>query len=36
MEEWKKRQNDKLEVVKHEGNNNNGDFGDEADDPDLP
>ncbi|XP_045820741.1 cellulose synthase A catalytic subunit 6 [UDP-forming]-like [Trifolium pratense] len=36
MEEWKKRQNDKLEVVKHEGNDNNGNFGDEADDPDLP
>jgi hypothetical protein len=36
MEEWKKRQNDKLEMVKHEGNNNNGNFGDEEDDPDLP
>lgn len=37
MEDWKKRQNDKLQVVKHEGANNAGKFGgDELDDPDLP
>ncbi|KAL2503708.1 putative cellulose synthase A catalytic subunit 9 [UDP-forming] [Abeliophyllum distichum] len=37
MEEWKKKQNDKLQVVKHQGDKvggNNG--GDEMDDPDLP
>lgn len=31
MEEWKKRQNERLQVVKHEG-----DGGDDFDDPDLP
>ncbi|KAE8728314.1 putative cellulose synthase A catalytic subunit 3 [Hibiscus syriacus] len=31
MEDWKKKQNEKLQVVKHEGYN-----GDEFDDPDLP
>ncbi|KAJ1429724.1 Zinc finger, RING-type [Sesbania bispinosa] len=36
MEDWKRRQNDKLQVVKHEGNNNDGNFGDEFEDPDLP
>ncbi|KAA8517064.1 hypothetical protein F0562_017118 [Nyssa sinensis] len=37
MEEWKKRQNDKLQVVKHQGENGGGyDDGDELDDPDLP
>lgn len=37
MEEWKKKQNDKLQVVKHEGVNNGGNFGgNEPDDPDLP
>ena len=37
MEDWKKRQNDKLQVVKHEGGHDNGNFeGDELDDPDLP
>ncbi|XP_034915572.1 cellulose synthase A catalytic subunit 2 [UDP-forming] isoform X1 [Populus alba] len=37
MEDWKKRQNDKLQVVKHEGGNDNGNFeGDGLDDPDLP
>ncbi|KAJ8765698.1 hypothetical protein K2173_014820 [Erythroxylum novogranatense] len=37
MEDWKKRQNDKLQVVKHEGGNDGGRFdGDEFDDPDLP
>ncbi|XP_028765969.1 cellulose synthase A catalytic subunit 6 [UDP-forming] [Neltuma alba] len=35
MEDWKKRQGDKLQVVKHEGNNG-GNFGDELDDSDLP
>ncbi|XP_065874121.1 cellulose synthase A catalytic subunit 6 [UDP-forming]-like [Euphorbia lathyris] len=34
MEEWKKRQSDKLQVVKHEGGNDGGDF--DGDDPDLP
>ncbi|KAH8514896.1 hypothetical protein H0E87_003669 [Populus deltoides] len=37
MEEWKKKQSDKLQVVKHQGGKggeNNG--GDELDDPDLP
>lgn len=32
MEEWKKKQSDKLQVVKHEGDKG----GDELDDPDLP
>ncbi|MBA0761118.1 hypothetical protein Gotri_023804, partial [Gossypium trilobum] len=37
MEEWKKRQNDKLQVVKHEGGNDGGNFdGKELDDADLP
>ncbi|KAE9611358.1 putative cellulose synthase (UDP-forming) chromatin regulator PHD family [Lupinus albus] len=36
MEEWKKKQNEKLEVVKHEGGNDGGKNGDELDDPDLP
>lgn len=31
MEEWRKRQSDKLQVVKHQGGN-----GDDLDDPDLP
>ncbi|KAL0365979.1 UNVERIFIED_CONTAM: Cellulose synthase A catalytic subunit [UDP-forming] [Sesamum radiatum] len=35
MEEWKKKQNDKLQVVKHQGNGG-GANGDELDDPDLP
>ncbi|KAG9149613.1 hypothetical protein Leryth_024170 [Lithospermum erythrorhizon] len=34
MEEWKKKQNEKLQVVKHEGGGNSN--GDELDDPDLP
>ena len=33
MEEWKKRQNDKLQVVKHEGGNFDGE---DLDDADLP
>ena len=37
MEDWKKRQNDKLQMVKHEGENNSRNFdGGEFDDPDLP
>lgn len=36
MEEWKKRQNDKLQMVNHEGKKYGGNFGDELDDPDLP
>lgn len=37
MEDWKKRQHDKLQVVKHEGENNSRNFdGGEFDDPDLP
>ncbi|KAL0432298.1 UNVERIFIED_CONTAM: Cellulose synthase A catalytic subunit [UDP-forming] [Sesamum latifolium] len=35
MEDWKKKQNDKLQVVKHQGNGG-GANGDELDDPDLP
>ncbi|XP_002524299.2 cellulose synthase A catalytic subunit 5 [UDP-forming] [Ricinus communis] len=33
MEEWKKKQHEKLQVVKHQGGNNDGN---EIDDPDLP
>ncbi|KAJ6413488.1 hypothetical protein OIU84_006313 [Salix udensis] len=37
MEDWKKRQNDKLQVVKHEGGYDGGEHeGGELDDPDLP
>ncbi|XP_057417590.1 cellulose synthase A catalytic subunit 6 [UDP-forming]-like [Lotus japonicus] len=36
MEEWKKRQKDKLQMVNHEGKKYGGNFGDELDDPDLP
>ncbi|KAF2293151.1 hypothetical protein GH714_038021 [Hevea brasiliensis] len=37
MEDWKKRQSEKLQVVKHEGGNGGGNFdGHELDDPDLP
>ncbi|XP_025689700.1 cellulose synthase A catalytic subunit 2 [UDP-forming] isoform X1 [Arachis hypogaea] len=36
LEDWKRRQNEKLQVVKHEGGNNDGNYGDEFDDPDLP
>lgn len=37
MEEWKKRQSDKLQVVKHEGDGKDGSFGDDLDDdPDMP
>ncbi|MFQ6623706.1 hypothetical protein Gotur_004386 [Gossypium turneri] len=37
MEEWKKRQNDRLQVVKHEGGNDGGNFdGKELEDADLP
>ncbi|XP_039026220.1 cellulose synthase A catalytic subunit 2 [UDP-forming]-like isoform X2 [Hibiscus syriacus] len=37
MEEWKKKQNDKLQVVKHGGGNDGGKFdGEELDDADLP
>lgn len=35
MEEWKRRQNDKLQMVKHQGENGNYDGG-EPEDPDLP
>ncbi|CAA0812895.1 Probable cellulose synthase A catalytic subunit 9 [Striga hermonthica] len=35
MEEWKKKQNERLQVVKHQGDNGGFD-GDELDDPDLP
>lgn len=35
MEEWRKKQNEKLQVVKHEGGNG-GENGDEPDDADLP
>ncbi|KAL5560202.1 hypothetical protein UlMin_036413 [Ulmus minor] len=36
MEEWRKKQNEKLQVVKHQGGNGGGENGDEPDDPDLP
>lgn len=36
MEEWKKRQNGKIEVVMHEGGSHGDKNGDEHDDPDLP
>lgn len=36
MEEWKKRQGDKLQVVKHEGGHGGSFDGDELDDSDLP
>ncbi|KAE8100408.1 hypothetical protein FH972_018308 [Carpinus fangiana] len=37
MEEWKKKQNEKLQVVKHQGGDGGGNYdGDEPDDPDLP
>lgn len=37
MEEWKKRQNEKLQVVKHEGGSGSRNFdGGELDDSDLP
>ncbi|KAK4277933.1 hypothetical protein QN277_015852 [Acacia crassicarpa] len=36
MEEWKKRQGDKLQVVKHEGHNGGNFGGDDLDDSDLP
>lgn len=36
MEEWKKKQNDKLQVVKHEGDGGCGNVGGKEDDPDLP
>ncbi|XP_050212468.1 cellulose synthase A catalytic subunit 5 [UDP-forming]-like [Mercurialis annua] len=36
MEEWKKKQNEKLQVVKHQGGKDGGYNGDELDDPDLP
>lgn len=36
MEEWKKKQNEKLQVVKHQGGDAGSNNGDEPDDPDLP
>ncbi|OIT31343.1 PREDICTED: cellulose synthase A catalytic subunit 2 [UDP-forming]-like [Nicotiana attenuata] len=36
MEEWKKKQNEKLQVVKHQGNGGGDYHGDDLDDPDLP
>lgn len=36
MEEWRKRQHDKLQVVKHEGGFGGGNNVDDLDDPDLP
>ena len=35
MEDWKKKQGEKLQVVKHEGHDG-GNFGDDLDDSDLP
>ncbi|WOG82026.1 hypothetical protein DCAR_0101185 [Daucus carota subsp. sativus] len=36
MEDWRKRQNEKLQVVKHQGGNGGGKNEDDLDDPDLP
>ncbi|KAI3461973.1 hypothetical protein Pfo_018636 [Paulownia fortunei] len=36
MEDWKKRQNDKLQVVKHQGNNDSGNLDGSELDSDLP
>ncbi|XP_047969230.1 cellulose synthase A catalytic subunit 5 [UDP-forming]-like isoform X2 [Salvia hispanica] len=36
MEEWKRRQNDKLEVINHQQSNGNGDLDISEMDPDLP
>lgn len=36
MEEWRKRQNDNLQVVKHQQNNDNLDIDMNEIDPDLP
>lgn len=37
MEEWRKKQTEKLQVVKHQGGNGNGNTdGDGVGDPDLP
>ncbi|XP_050388052.1 cellulose synthase A catalytic subunit 2 [UDP-forming]-like [Argentina anserina] len=36
MDEWKKKQNEKLQVVKHEGDNGGGNVGGKEDDSDLP
>lgn len=37
MEEWRKRQNDKLQMVRHQGDGGGGGHDDgEVDDPDMP
>ena len=36
MEEWKRKQGDKLQVVKHQGENGGNFHGDDQDDADLP
>ncbi|PWA71731.1 cellulose synthase [Artemisia annua] len=36
MEEWRKRQNDRLQMVKHQGDGGANGHGDDVDDPDLP
>lgn len=36
MKEWKKKQNEKIEVVKHEMGNDGGKNGNKLHDPDLP
>lgn len=36
MEDWKRRQNEKLQVVKHQGNDGGNFDGGEFDDADLP
>lgn len=37
MEEWRKKQNEKLQMIKHEDNNiDGGRINEEFDDPDLP
>lgn len=36
MEDWKKRQSENLQMVKHQRNNDSGDFEGSELDPDLP
>ena len=35
MDDWRRKQNDKFQVVRHEGDSGNN-SGDDLDDPDLP
>ncbi|CAA2977533.1 cellulose synthase A catalytic subunit 2 [UDP-forming]-like [Olea europaea subsp. europaea] len=36
MEEWTKKHNDKLQVVKYQGDKSGNNGGDEMEDPDIP